>query len=126
MAALPGSTSLCPQLFVEMAENGEEQAAMSAIQRSPFFEDLKARIIRQSSDGALDDIDQVALMKLGRFKERSWNMMKHAMKGHVDLWSPRKLRTVCTTGHTWPALIVPSNLASFMSAFVKRHCILDC
>jgi hypothetical protein len=102
MAALPGSTSLCLQLFVEMAENGEEQTAMNAIQRSPF-EDLKAMIIRQSSNGALDDIDQVALMKLGHFTERSWSMMKHSMKGHLDLWSPTKLRMVCTSGQTWHA-----------------------
>jgi hypothetical protein len=101
--------------------DGREWGGTESNECNPAFAllDLKARITRQSSDGALDDKDQVALMKLGRFKERLWSVMVHAMKGHVDLSRTRK--AVCSSGSTWHALIVTSNLANVRTAFFKRN-----
>jgi hypothetical protein len=42
----------------------------------------------------MSDENQVSLFKMGKYNENGWNHLREAIKEHVDLWSPAKLRQV--------------------------------
>lgn len=72
--------------------------AIAAIKKSNMYETLKANIIAEvdKDTGKLSDAKQVSLFKVGRFTEATWEFLTKELKPHLQLWSPAKLRKVCT------------------------------
>jgi hypothetical protein len=85
------------QLLNHLSKNAaDNHLAIKSIEQSNVWDGLKKKIIAQADKNtkAMSDENQVSLFKMGKYNENGWNHLREAIKEHVDLWSPAKLRQV--------------------------------
>jgi hypothetical protein len=79
-----------PKTF-KLAEHG--------IKQSPIYETLKLKILAAADPRTrlVPKAHQVSLMKLGRYTDNGWRLLRNSMQKYVDLAGASTVRGVCST-----------------------------
>jgi hypothetical protein len=76
------------------------EIAIAAIQRSNVWSTLVSEISKRITDKQMPELQIVALFKAGRYTDKGWSLLQHAMADIVDLPAPSTVRMVGSS-QTW-------------------------
>jgi hypothetical protein len=83
------------QLLNVLCENKSGyKVAIEAIQKSKAWSTLKDEILKRVAARQMPELQIVALFKAGKYTDRGWNLLRHAMADIVDLPAPSTIRMV--------------------------------
>jgi hypothetical protein len=80
-----------------MAEDPETlKLALEGIRHSAIYEALRAKILAVTDHMTrqIPKAHQVSLMKLGRYTDNGWRLLRNRLREHVDLAAPSTVRGV--------------------------------
>jgi hypothetical protein len=85
------------QFMNAMAEDPETlKLAEEGIRNSAIYEALRAKILAVTDHMTrqIPRAHQVSLMKLGRYTDNGWRLLRNSLREHVDLAAPSTVRRV--------------------------------
>jgi hypothetical protein len=85
------------QFMNAMAENPETlKLAEEGIKQSAIYEALRLKIlaVTDHSTRQVPKAHQVSLMKLGRYTDNGWRLLRNSLREFVDLAAPSTVRGV--------------------------------
>jgi hypothetical protein len=80
------------------------EIAIAAIRRSKVWSTVVTEISKRVTDKQMPELQIVALFKAGRYTDKGWSLLQHAMADIVDLPAPSTVRKVGNS-QTWSCLL---------------------